>query len=125
MKRENEKFLFRHVCNLQTLAGLSYYHDALILYKSLHRLEARIHRENEDDCNGTNGLTEKQEEARDARRFKSFQSLLPNVDGLFINGDPRGYSLKMHVKQTQELRSKGINLETDWGGYGILAPDFN
>jgi hypothetical protein len=30
----------------------------------------------------------------------------------------------MHVKQTEELRDKGINLYRDFGGYGILAPDF-
>ena len=125
MKKENARELFTHVCNLQTLAGLNSYHEALILYKRLHRLEARIHRENENDCNGITGLTEEQEEKRDKRRFKSYQDLLPGVTGLFINGDPRGYSLKMHVKQWQELYDKGINLYRDWGGYGILAPEFN
>lgn len=124
MKKENADQFFSHVCNLQTLAGLSSYHEALELYKKLHRLETRVHRENEEDCNGTNGLTEKQEEKRDAKRFKSYQTLLPGLSGLFINGDPRGYSLKIHVKQVHELRDKGINLYTDFGGYGILAPDF-
>jgi hypothetical protein len=124
MKAKNADQFFRHVCDLQTMVGLSSYHEAYELYEKLHRLEARIHRENEEDCNGTNGLTEKQEERRDARRFKSFQSLLPNVPGLFVNGDPRGYSLKMHVKETEELRLKGIKLYTDWGRYGILAPEF-
>ena len=124
MKAENAEQLFRHVCNLQTLTGVGSYHDALDLYKKLHRLETRVHRENEDDCNGTTGLSESQETARDKRRFNKFQSLLPDVTGLFINGDPRGYSLKMHVKQTQELFDKGINLYRDWGGYGILAPKF-
>ena len=124
MKTINADQFFRHVCNLQTLAGLPDYHEAYILYKKLHNLEIRIHRENEADCNGTNGLTEKQEEARDKRRFKKYQSLLPGVTGLFLNGDPRGYSLKIHVKETQELNDKGINLYRDWGGYGILAPEF-
>jgi len=107
------------------LANLQTYFEALKLYKTLHRLETRVHRENEDDCNGTNGLTERQEIARDKRRFNTYQNLLPGVTGLFINGDPRGYSLKLHVKETQELRQKDIYLMSDWGGYGILAPDFN
>ena len=124
MKKENADQFFRHVCNLQTLAGLDNYHDALTLYKSLHRLEARISRENTDDCNGTSNLTDKQSESRDERRFKKFQSLLPNVSGLFINGDPRGYALKIHTKDAMELRYKGINIYQDWGGYGILAPEF-
>ncbi len=124
MKTKNADQFFRHVCNLQTLAGLSSYHESLELYKKLHRLEARVNRENTNDCNGISNLTEEQEEKRDRRRFNSFQSLLPGVSGLFINGDPRGYALKMHVKNTQELRDKGINLYTDWGGYGILSPEF-
>ena len=123
MKTKNTDQFFRHVCNLQTLAGLSTYHEALELYKKLHRLERRIHRENEEDCNG-NGMTEEQEEKRDKRRYNTFISLLPNVSGLFINGDPRGYSLKIHCKETEELRLKGINLYIDWGRYGILAPEF-
>lgn len=125
MKTKKSNELFKHICNLQTLAGLNSYHDAVILYKKLHRLEALIHRENENDCNGTSGLTEQQEADRDKRRFNTYQSLLPGVSGLFINGDPRGYSLKIHVKQTQELYDKGINLDRDWGGYGLLAPDFD
>ena len=124
MKKENADQFFRHICNIQALAGLFSYHEALMLYKSLHRLEARIDRENTNDCNGTSGLTEDQETARDKRRFLKYKSLLPNVPGLFINGDPRGYALKIHVKETQELRDKDINLYTDWGGYGILAPEF-
>ena len=124
MKKENADQFFRHVCNLQTIAGLSSYHEALELYKQLHRLETRVHRENENDCNGTTGLSEKQEGLRDKRRFEKYQSLLPGVEGLFINGDPRGYALKIHVKQTEELRDKGINLYRDWGGYGIFAPEF-
>jgi hypothetical protein len=34
MKIERSNELFRHVCNLQTLAGLNSYHDAVILYKN-------------------------------------------------------------------------------------------
>lgn len=39
-------------------------------------------------------------------------------DGFFVNGDPRGYSLKMKEGTFQ----KGFWI--DFGGYGILAPEF-
>ena len=116
MKKQNAQIFVNHVNNLREITGINNYHDALTLYKRLHRLEARIHRENEDDCSGTSGLTGEQAEERDKRRFKSYQSLLPNVRGLFINGDPRGYALKMHVKERQEWDAKGVNLYSDWGG---------
>lgn len=50
----------------------------------------------------------------------------PNNTGLynaiFINGDPRGYALKIDDKY---VRENNLKIATDWGGYGILAPDFN
>lgn len=39
-------------------------------------------------------------------------------DGFFINYDPRGYALKMKEGTFPQ------GLWTDWGGYGILAPEF-
>jgi hypothetical protein len=48
---------------------------------------------------------------------KAVKKLLPGVEGFFINGDPRGYSLKIKEKIYPELHQ-------DWGGYGILAPEF-
>lgn len=124
MKKENAVQFFRHVCNIQALAGLASYSEALELYKKLHRLEVRIRRENEAECNGTLGLTEAEIEAKDERRMKKYQSLLPGVDGLLINSDPRGYALKMSVVSTEKLRAKNIDLFVDWGKFGILAPDF-
>lgn len=40
-------------------------------------------------------------------------------DLIYINMDPRGYSLKIKSE-----KAKDLNILTDWGGYGILAPDF-
>ena len=38
-----------------------------------------------------------------------------------INGDPRGYAFKF----TQEFTNENIeNMYRDFGGYGIVAPDF-
>lgn len=44
--------------------------------------------------------------------------------GLYINTDPRGYALKID-DEVFKSNYQGISLETDWGGYGLLAPDLN
>lgn len=38
---------------------------------------------------------------------------------IYINMDPRGYSLKIKSEE-----AKNLNICTDFGGYGIIAPDF-
>lgn len=50
--------------------------------------------------------------------FNSNQDLYKSV---FINGDPRGYALKVNDKH---MRLADLRLYQDWGGYGIIAPDF-
>jgi len=124
MKKENAAQFFRHVCNLQIIAGLDNYSDAIELYKKLHRIEARCNRLFTNDCNGVSNLTEEQEEKRDTRILKQVNGLLPSLKTVFLNGDPRGYALKIENSELQELRNKEIHLYSDWGGYGILAPDF-
>ena len=124
MKTKNSDQFFRHVCNLQTLAGVSSYHEALMIYKRLHRIEARLNRIFTNECNGTVEITEEQEEKRDAKILKELRSLLPGLKTIFLNGDPRGYALKIKPEEREELRNKDINLYSDWGGYGILAPEF-
>lgn len=39
---------------------------------------------------------------------------------IFINRDPRGYALKISDEWMREHRP---SLHSDWGGYGIIAPD--
>ena len=41
---------------------------------------------------------------------------------IFINRDPRGYALKI---DDEYMRANQIDLLTDWGGYGIIAPEFS
>jgi hypothetical protein len=124
MKTKNADQFFRHVCNLQTIAGLDSFHNALDLYKRLHRIEARCSRIFTDECNGTRTGTEEEQEKQDARILKSVCALLPSLKTIFLNGDPRGYALKIKSEEQKELRDKGINLYSDFGGYGILAPEF-
>ena len=124
MKTRNADQFFRHVCDLQTLAGVGSYHEGLEVYKKLHRIEARLNRIFTNECNGLSVLTEEQEEKRDAIILNKVKSLLPGCKTIFLNGDPRGYALKITTEEARELRDKGINIYTDFGGYGILAPEF-
>lgn len=39
-----------------------------------------------------------------------------------VNRDPRGYALKIH---DDAMREGGFILHKDWGGYGIIAPEFD
>ena len=124
METKNADQFFRHVCNLQTLSGVNSYHEALEIYKKLHRIEARLSRIFTNECNGYLEITEEQEEKRNTKILKTIKAFLPSLKTIFLNGDPRGYALKIKPEEREELRNKGINLYSDFGGYGILAPEF-
>ena len=107
--------------HLQTLSALSGDPNAgpyrFDLYSKLKRLEVRANRISTAECNGEI-LEEIADKKLDAIR-KKVAELLPNLTTFFINGDPRGYSLKV-----KESEAKFLGMYTDWGGYGILAPEF-
>jgi hypothetical protein len=124
MKMKNADQFMRHINNLCYLAGGISFHEGILLYKKLHRVEARLNRIFTAECNGDINLSEEQEEKRDNLILSKLRALLPEVKTIFLNGDPRGYALKIKETEAQELRSKGINIYQDWGGYGILAPEF-
>jgi hypothetical protein len=109
----------QHCRNLATLAGFNYpenFYEGLKIYEKLNRLERKCNRLQTWNCNTGEDTTKQDEQI-----LKAVQKLLPNVQGIFINGDPRGYSIK--IKES-EVKSLPVSLYTDWGGYGILAPEF-
>jgi hypothetical protein len=69
-------------------------------------------------------LSEEAEEKRNAKILEQVKTLLPGLKTIFLNGDPRGYALKITSEERNQLRDKGINLYSDFGGYGILSPEF-
>lgn len=102
--------------------------DPVALCKKLRRIETRASRAAEDYCNGkigSHGWTVAEERALDEliRLFVPQSSEL--LKAFHINGDPRGYALKMDDAWTRQYNrtTTGDRLHTDWGGYGILAPD--
>lgn len=100
------------------------------IYQKLKRIEATAQRYAERSCNGE--LTTEEEERADDRTRKQVEELLPRLknfahnprSAFFINGDPRGYALKVQEGICEHLRALGLSTYTDFGGYFILAPEF-
>lgn len=100
-------------------------------YRTLRTLENRAHRNAELYCapEDDGGIDSEEYERRQERITERVKYLFGGTlpPGFFINGDPRGYALKINAgnEAGQEYRPERIpaGLRTDWGGYGILAPE--
>jgi len=92
------------------------------LCKKLFRIENKVHTWSEYYCNGN--INMEQWESTQNRALKQLDKILnfkvKNIP-VFINGDPRGYALKI---DDEYVRENNLEVHRDWGGYGILAPDF-
>lgn len=125
----------QHGANLNAIFNTQY--DNITLCKKLHRLEVKAHNATTALCN-TNTLnwmqhpqpwTLKQtsEEEQD-KFFDKIRASLVKILGkeaekaLIINFDPRGYALKIGPAYINE---RGLKIYQDWGGNGILAPEFD
>ena len=105
----------KHGDNLKTIFNLNI--DSVKLCKQLFRLENKAHKLATDYCNGDfQGDIEKESEKI---LSKVATILKTNTFNMFFNGDARGYALKFF-----ENFSKDKPIHKDWGGYGIIAPDF-
>lgn len=90
--------------------------------------ERRAHRAAERLCNGSSYGDDAYE--RDVEPIKAELRRLLGLDEtkirVFVNGDPRGYALKIDDADIRALYEKGVNFDQrDWGGYGIIWPDFD
>lgn len=128
-----------HGNKLNEIFGLS--EDPITLCKRLHRLEREANRKMVAYCNGdtehlvrigrrpfftyhVTGVT-----SQDIDTYQE-KSLIPrlakivgadNMEKIYINRDPRGYTLKL--TEAESLRHTGVH--KDLGGYVIIAPDFS
>tara|TARA_Y100000401_G_scaffold76049_1_gene61872 strand:+ start:32 stop:409 length:378 start_codon:yes stop_codon:yes gene_type:complete len=94
--------------------------DNVALCKKLFRLENKANSLAESYCNGYIQYEEFDKES-DNLLDKVASILGTDLDIYMINGDPRGYAFKF----TQEFTNENIeNMYRDFGGYGIVAPDF-
>lgn len=148
----------KHITELQ---ALGYKYSTLL---ALRRVENHMHHIAEESCNGT--ITDIQYDAEVQRAIDNVRRLFGGIlpRGFFVNGDARGYALKLdddvvkgfyfddgeneklvmvgtendflqyihdHHSYSYDmaLKHQGYRVgsplsRTDWGGYGILAPDF-
>lgn len=105
----------KHGDNLKAIFNLDT--DSVKLSKQLFRLENKAHKLATDYCNGDfQGDIEKESEKILSKVAKILNT---NTFNMFLNTDPRGYALKFF-----EDFSKDKAIYKDWGGYGIIAPDF-
>jgi hypothetical protein len=103
---------------------LRYHHGGPVaLAKQVHRIEVRAHRLAEEYCNGI--IDETQDAKNEASILKALDNILNfKAQGIpvFVNGDPRGYALKI---ADEYVKAHNLEIHRDWGGYGILAPEFD
>lgn len=93
----------------------------LALWRQLRRIENWFTVYSTRYCNGdidTDAFEQAKEQAH-KRLSKVFGGRIP--EGVFLNSDPRGCALKLDNEQVQIPQG----METDWGGYGILAAEIN
>ena len=96
--------------------------DPIEICRKLRRLEVKANRMAAAYCNGEIDTAEWEIFS------KRIEGKVLNIigrkyaDWVQINGDPRGYTLKI---KNEIVREKQLDIYRDWGGYGILAPDFS
>lgn len=93
--------------------------EPVALCKKLKRLETKAHKLATDYCNGENGVDSENIDTFTEPIIKAVKKLLGNNVPVRFNGDARGYALKLSIEWSADK-----NIYKDWGGYGILAPDF-
>jgi uncharacterized protein related to proFAR isomerase len=128
----------KHGENLNQVFGLN--KDPIKLAKKLHSLEIKANHAatcllntntlNLIELNRQTGYDVKQATEDEQEAF--FENILNKVDKIlnfkaknipvYINYDARGYTLKI---KDDYVKQNNLKIYTDWGGYGIIAPDFN
>jgi len=110
----------KHGEDLKVIFKLSTDVDSIKLCKQLFRLENKAHQLAEDDYNGIDVNAEVE------KVFKSVCKVLnlKNIKDIkiFWTNAPRGYALKI---DDEFVFKNKLQIHRDWGGNGILAPDFS
>jgi hypothetical protein len=121
-KRERMNDQIRqHGENLNRVFALA--EDPDKLARKVHSLGVKAHKLSLDYCNGDIDLEEWENETQAV--LKSLDKILSyraNHIPIFVNGDARGYALKI---DDDYVREHNLDIHRDWGGYGILAPEFD
>lgn len=91
------------------------------IYEELKKIEKKAYALMLRYCNGYTSI--QSVDRMTEKYIKEIETLFGGkIEGLKINRDPRGYILKIESDVQRKLRDNGINLQSDWGGFGLLAP---
>ena len=119
-KKEMYQQIEKHGENLKVIFNLSNDVDPVKLCKQLFRLEKKAHRLAEDDYNGLDVSAEVEKVIKSVCKVLNLKNI--NDFKIFWNNDPRGYALKI---DDEFVFKNKLEIHRDWGGNGILAPDFS
>ena len=119
-KKEMYRQIEKHGENLKVIFKLSNDIDPVKLSKQLFRLENKAHRLAEDDYNGLDVSAEVEKVIKSVCKVLNLKNI--NDFKIFWNNDPRGYALKI---DDEFVFKNKLEIHRDWGGNGILAPDFS
>jgi hypothetical protein len=122
-KDAQREAIMRHGFNLIRAFNLPEGTLPVQLCKKVHRVEVEAHRMAEDLCNGVvdqENYADKKEQSI-LRRLDAILNFKAQNIPVFVNGDPRGYALKI---DDAYVREHNLDIHRDWGGYGIIAPEF-
>ena len=100
--------------------------SGLQIWQKLRRIEAEAHQLAEDCCNFLDMESAEYEQRREKVESKVkavFGGSSP--PGFFVNLDPRGYALKLESGSFVAPAGCGAHLQTDLGGYQILAAEID
>jgi hypothetical protein len=128
MRKYTDKWyrIRKHGEQLQAIFPATRELDPVELCRKLRRIENKVERHNERICSDEaycQVMTDEKCEKFDDDILRSLDRLLQFTTAgvpVFLNGDPRGYALKIRSEYVAE---KNLNIHRDWGGYGILAPE--
>lgn len=99
--------------------------DAVALCKKLRRIEVEAERYALSYCNDAQFSNSHELQDLDDMILQQVDKVLHFTEKnipVFYNKDPRGYALKI---DDEWVRANEVKIYQDWGGYGILAPDFS
>lgn len=127
MNAKTREAIRKHGLQLLAIFPRATEQDPVALCKKLRRLEAKAEAIGLQLCNGPQMEEGEQERRVDDVLARVNKLLFGNairhgvpVVPVFVNLDPRGYSLKI---DDEWMRTNKADLHRDFGGYGIIAPD--
>lgn len=97
--------------------------DGKKLSSKLLKIEREANKAATDYCNGVID-SERWEAMQDGFKWMLYKLFTTqNIPGLLINGDARGYALKIDDEKVRSYYPSEIGFYRDMGGYGILSPE--